>query len=382
MTETAGNIPFDVSPLELAYTLNQLLTVGSVSVTRTTVYNGYSWLVTFDGCKVVSGVDVCNEGAVALLKAQVNSPFTGKVTVNQVIRGNGASNMCGENNNMTCTAYVNSLTSSPPYSFLLSHLTTGRPYYVRVAARNVLGYGYPALSQPEFQTPTFRPPGSPPPVRLVVSTSTTITVEWSLPRYNGGAEVTGYELYIEDWAGGDPKLIFDGTDQPSVTSFTVGNVPLIDNTITISPGKSYRFLVRAINYCVAGSDKVACKGMFSEASVFAARGPRVPLPPMTPYRSSSSSINGGTITNPLGSITIRWSASIDNGGSPITGYSVWMAAPGQSYVETPVSLCAGGDSPSISALCRANGNLTLEHSAPSLSIGKLSLAYFLLVFLI
>ena len=41
--------PFNFTPSHLH---PQLKTVGSVSVTRVTVANGYRWLVTFDGCKV------------------------------------------------------------------------------------------------------------------------------------------------------------------------------------------------------------------------------------------------------------------------------------------------------------------------------------------
>jgi hypothetical protein len=321
-TETTADIEADASSVEVAYALNQLLTVGHVSVSRVTVANGYSWLVTFDGCKVVNGTDVCSEGNIALLNATADSTLSlcsssEVMSVTQVVEGSGPGESCASTgNSSSCVGYVDPVISDSPYKFLLSSLTTGSPYYVRIASHNTLGYGYPALSQPEFQTPTYRPPGAPPPVRLVSSTTTTIAVEWSSPRYNGGATVMGYELYIEDWAGGEPRLVFDGTDQPTVTTFTVGTTPLIENTLGISPGKSYRFMVRAINYCISGSSTVACLGTLSEPSVFAARGPRVPLPPTIPYRSSSSLI-GSTSTS--SSITIRWDAPIDNGGSAITG---------------------------------------------------------------
>ena len=40
---------------------------------------------------------------------------------------------------------------------------------------------------------------------------------WSYPRINGGAAVMGFELWMDEWAGGNPRLVFDGTDQPTVT---------------------------------------------------------------------------------------------------------------------------------------------------------------------
>ena len=146
-----------------------------------------------------------------------------------------------------CVGYVNALTSAAPYSYLMTGLTPGLPYYVRVRAHNAVGYGAPAISQPSFQVtfrfidtnaaldenlclltyrpplslrtiqvPTYLPPGAPPPPRLVSSTASSITVAWDYPRINGGATVMGFELWMDEWAGGNPRLVFDGTDQPTV----------------------------------------------------------------------------------------------------------------------------------------------------------------------
>lgn len=372
VTEVTGSIAGDASAAALAFSLNQLLTVGSVSVSRTTRANGYTWLVTFDGCKVVNGTDVCSDGPVfAKLIPIADAALTASTVMSTavVVPGVGSSSTCGTTNDQKCVVYVTDMLSTAPLSLLLTSLTTGSPYYVRVAAHTTLGYGSKALTLPGSQIPSFRPPGAPPAVRLTSSTSTTITVEWAFPRYNGGAIVMGFELYIDDWAGGDPRLVFDGTDQPNVLTKTV------DTTNGIQPGKSYRFIVRAINYCVAGTSNknVACLGTFSEPSVFAARGPRVPLPPTIPYRSSSSLIGA---TSSSGQITIRWHAPIDNGGSPITGYSISMAAPGAPYVSTAFTLlttatCAAlATSDSKLALCTANFGLILEATFSTLKIGS------------
>ena len=56
----------------------------------------------------------------------------------------------------------------------------------------------------------------------------------------------------------------------------------------VQAGKSYRFTVRAINYCIVANNHTACIGDFSETSVFAARAARVPLPPAMPYRRFTS----------------------------------------------------------------------------------------------
>ena len=67
-SETASGIPVDASASELREFLD-LDNAGTVSVTRQTLSDGYTWLVTFDGCKIVNGRDVCNHGNVQLLEA-------------------------------------------------------------------------------------------------------------------------------------------------------------------------------------------------------------------------------------------------------------------------------------------------------------------------
>jgi len=68
VTEIASNIPADASASELQAVLNALESIGTVSVSRRNLVNGLQWLITFDGCKIVNGVDVCNMGDVDLLR--------------------------------------------------------------------------------------------------------------------------------------------------------------------------------------------------------------------------------------------------------------------------------------------------------------------------
>ena len=278
ITETAAGIPADATALEVQSALNQLNTVGMVSVTRVTVANGYRWLVTFDGCKIVNGRDVCNEGNVTLLIANSTLVTGGNssspvVSVRRLVEGKGPGKCSMGGVNGLCMGYVNSLSSAPPYSFLMTMLTPGSPYYVRVRAHNMVGFGYPALSKPEFQVPTFKPPGAPPPVRLVSSTVDSITVEWDFPRVNGGATVMGFELWMDEWAGGAPRLVFDGTDEPTTTTFKIDS----STSFGVVAGRSYRFMVRAVNYCIVAQQNTACLGEFSDTSVFAARYLALPI---------------------------------------------------------------------------------------------------------
>jgi hypothetical protein len=341
-TNTTTAINADATAAEVEEAINALMNTGTVTVTRTDEADGYSWLVTFDGCKIVAGIDMCNHGNVALM-TPVNSDSTlgvamddcasgDEVAVTLVTDGSGP-DTCSSTATTLCEDYVTDLSGAAPYSYQITSLTAGTAYYVRVSAHNSEGYGYPEITSPEYETPTYNPPGAPPAVRLVSSTSTSITVEWDFPRENGGATVMGFELWMDDWAGGNPRLVFDGTDQPTVTEFTVST----STSLVVSSGQSYRFLVRAINYCVASDANAACYSDYSTPAVFAVRSPRAPLAPAMPYRSSYSTIGVDAMDYTDDTLTIRWFPPIDNGGDPITKYYLSYAAPGASYTTVDVS---------------------------------------------
>jgi hypothetical protein len=218
-----------------------------------------------------------------------------------------------------------------------------------------LGYGFPAITTPPYGIPTFNPPGAPPAVRLVSSTGSSITVEWEFPRENGGSPVIGFQLFVDDWAGGAPRLAFDGIDQPHINSFVVG----ASTSFPLTANKGYKFMVRAVNYCFALNKQRACIGDFSDPAVFIARNPRAPLPPPMPYRHSGSSI-GSQVAGDA-SITIRWPPAVDNGGSPLLGYNLYWAAPSKPYTLMNVSLPTVND---------ANGDRLLEYTVNHLNEGN------------
>merc|ERR1711871_1933098 len=349
--QVAAYIPVDASASELAASLNTLTNAGTVSVTREVLSDGYTWLVTFDGCEIRNGVDVCNHGDVELL-----SPLDGygsnhscPITTVTVTQGSGA-DPCVNGTNGLCGDTVIDLSSGEPYSYLITNLNAGTPYYVRVMAHNREGYGYPAVTHPEYQTPSYLPPGAPPMVRMQSSTSTSLTLEWDKPRENGGAKVQGYELWMDDWSGGSERLVFDGTDQPDSKSFMVD----VNSAFAVTIGKSYRFRVRAMNYCIATDATKACYGEFSEPAVYTVRAPRAPLPPPMPYRSSRSNI-GLPSDRSDGEIIIRWGVPVDNGGSPIRKYSLWVSKPGEKTFSQ-----VGGELPVSDLTVSGTENLVME----------------------
>jgi len=351
-TQTTANIAASATESEMTSALNALSTIGTVSVSRKVLSNGLKWYITFDGCKIYNGGDVCNVGNVnpltytdISLSSSMTSP---SLSVTEETPGVGPGSCVGSNTGL-CVSNMTDLSGSSPYSFVINNLNTGNPYYVRVAAHNSIGFGYSAIPVPNFVVPTYNPPGAPPPVRLVSSLTTSITVEWSLPRENGGAIVDGYELWMDDWSGGNSRLVFDGTGQPTVLQFTIST----STSLVITSGKSYRFTVRAVNYCIATDLNKLCYGEFSEPAVFTARAPRAPLAPPMPYRTSATDteILSGTATT----IDIRWNAPIDNGGALLTNYYVNYAAP-SDVTYTQVALSAAS-----AKLDTTNGALVLQY---------------------
>eukprot|EP01036_Dinobryon_divergens_P022354 gene22354-30602_t len=358
ISETASGIPADASASELESYLNALYNLGTVSVSRTDTVTGYQWLVTFNGCKVVNGTDICNEGDVPLLQVD-NSKMvcaTSPISVSETVRGRGPGMNCGADKQSPCVDYFTNVQNDLPFTKSIASLRGGTAYYVVVSAHNNLGFGYPAVTVPAFQVPTFNPPGAPPAVRLVQSTTSSITVSFEYPRENGGAPVMGFHLYVDDWSGGNPRLAFDGTDQPDVTQFTVSS----SSSFYILPNQNYQFYVVAINYCFALNTNKMCISEPSPTAIFTARSPRLPLAPPLPYLNSRSKLDYNT----HGNVTIRWFTPIDNGGSVISKYYLnYAAADATTYSAIPLPL-------SSVVIDAANADRVLEHTVTGLMVGN------------
>lgn len=132
--------------------------------------------------------------------------------------------------------------------------------------------------------------------------------------------MSGYELWMDAWSGGDPSLVYDGAGSPDVMEFRLTTRDLGSHSQVVETGRMYRFQVRAINNCDTKDSSRSCFGEFSEVQVFTVIDPRAPLPPSMPQRDSEtqvSSLNQATIS-------ISWVPPTDNGGSPITGYILFM----------------------------------------------------------
>ena len=315
VAETAS-IAFDATPEELKTALESTAGIGEVRVSRADTAFGHAWHVTFGGCwertdADPAGADVCNVRDVPLLRADdaglvghFGGPRTGRVLVAEGAAGTGPDG--------SGLSFIETISGghSRHFSHTLTGLDAGDAYHVRVRALNGKGYGL--ASSPVSAVPSAVGPGRMSPVRLVRSTRTSITVAWDLPRTNGGAPVQGYELFVDDWAGGSRRRV---PDVPrGATAHEVRG---------LEPHRKYRFSVRAFNYCNSGGDgNAACYGALSEESHFTARDPRAPLRPSAPTLDSGTNVGTASADDP--EIVINWEPPVDNGGSPITRYEVIM----------------------------------------------------------
>lgn len=132
------------------------------------------------------------------------------LTVLELIPGSGADS-CPNHLGGACVESM-PLVGEYPIQHNLYQLSLGEKYYVQTRYRNSQGFGLRRLSSPLYQIPRHNPPGAPPPVQLEESTSTSITVSWKKPKNNGGKSVSGYELWVDDWSGGNKYMVYDGSD--------------------------------------------------------------------------------------------------------------------------------------------------------------------------
>ena len=318
-TEETTYIDHDASAAEVQAALEALSIVGGMDVTRTaSSASGLGYLVTFGTrCAPLGGTDVCNTGDVPTMSmiAGVNGltgcKAGGRVSaVTEVLAGGPA---------VSSTALVTDLSGGYPLAEIVTGLAAGVAQYVRVAAHTARSYGYFGLTTPEHATPTFNQPGAPPPVRLVSSTRTTITVEWDAPTENGGSSVTGYEVWYSDWKAEETRvLLYDGTADPSTFEFTADPT----NTPRLSSGRKYAFQVRAVNLCDTTDPDKACYSPFSSKAIFTVAAPRAPQPPLPPTRNTETNL--GTSSPDDATVVLDWLAPLDTGGAAVTGYRVWM----------------------------------------------------------
>ena len=236
----------DATALEVKSALEEIATVGTVDVSRSlnSNGNGYTWGVTFAACGdhvLENGsVDaVCNRGPLNLLNVDFGGlTGTGTMSTGRVLAGRGSSSDADYGS----YAFTDHDSTSPPYVYDIVGLDTGVNYFVRISSHSrcddtcrrgatedlgCCGYSYTQVSEPTFVAPLDQSPGRMVAPTLVSSSADTqgfsadITIAWEHPTVTGNSDITGYELWMDTWTGGNWRRVFDGRDKPYTMLATV-----------------------------------------------------------------------------------------------------------------------------------------------------------------
>lgn len=181
-------------------------------------------------------------------------------------------------------------------------LTPGTTYKFKVKARNIIG-------QSEFSETTSILAAQIPdePTDLVnvpqITLANQIGLQWIAPVFDGGSPVIDYRVWYDNASGGAFEVLTEGVVTNAYTA------------TGLIQGATYRFKVQARN--VYGYSF----GTTNEVSILAAQIPDIPLAPVTSFIANTDTVR------------VTWVAP-DNGGSPITSYTVYFADLGEAnYIE-------------------------------------------------
>ena len=168
-------------------------------------------------------------------------------------------------------------------------LTNGQQYAFEVRARNDAGPGAPAHA---VATPLLGVPGAPEPLTATAGDGE-VFLEWTAPAAAADSPVTGYEYR---YAAGDGV--------PEDTPWQSVGLSLEGTVAALTRGRQYAFEVRARNRVGPGAP---AKAVATPVGV-----PSVP--------------GLLTATSGDGEVLLEWTAPVDDGGTPVTGYEYRYAA--------------------------------------------------------
>jgi len=139
--------------------------------------------------------------------------------------------------------------------------------------------------------------------------SGSVSLTWGAPTSNGGAAITGYNVYRGTSPGGESATPV--ATNVAITSFTDSG---------LVNGTTYYYTVAAVNSAGTSPDsnEASATPVLVQATV-----------PSAPQSLLATSGND--------SVSLSWSAPASNGGSPVTGYDVYRGTSPGSESATPLA---------------------------------------------
>ena len=181
-------------------------------------------------------------------------------------------------------------------SCTVSGLTNGTPYTFTVTATNAVGTGPESNAANATPQAAATVPGAP--TNLVATAGdTTVQLTWTAPASDGGSPITGYTV----------------TGSPGGTCSTTGATTCTVSGLT--NGTLYTFHVTATNAVGTGPESNAASATPQAAAT-------------VPGAPTNLAATAGDTT-----VQLTWTAPTDDGGSPITGYTV-TGSPGGTCSTT------------------------------------------------
>ena len=240
------------------------------------------------------------------------------------VEASGSDATCWTSGYGSCEVEGAAITGTPPFSYVMSYLTSGTTYYVRVAARNdVPAQAVSPVGTPPDNTmwcsivdgvPSDQVPNSPGEVSLTISSRSVLQVMFEEPERDGGRNITTYTVEYDSDASFDSAAYVSKSLAADDLSSLYTDGPLVTYISGIVPGTSYYVRVSAINALGASLPSYSA----------------TPLAPMgAPDEPATVVIDASeTQATPITEVTVMWDAPAADGGSPIDGYLVewWTAA--------------------------------------------------------
>ena len=194
------------------------------------------------------------------------------------------------------TAFENEIqenTTSYQFGSLSNSLLT---YRIQVRAINSIGKGEWSEIRLFYATAT---PGAPTSLTVDYQSTSMITLSWQAPTSNGGCEIAGYRLWMEDTIQAGFRIIYDGSKNSAMLTYSV-------ITPTITAARTYNFQVEAI----------ACDLTSTAATISAKAGSRPDKLAQAPVVQSYIAVD---------SVKISFTPPANDGGFEITSFKVYLA---------------------------------------------------------